>query len=53
MANPPDDNSPSKKELARWSVEELFKGAREVILVHNDEDYRLRVTSSGKLILTK
>lgn len=28
-------------------------GAREVILEHRGEQYRLRVTSNGKLILTK
>ncbi|GGC51719.1 hemin uptake protein HemP [Chelatococcus reniformis] len=32
---------------------ELFTDGREVIIVHNDERYRLRVTSKGKLILTK
>lgn len=31
----------------------LFKGAREVIIVHHQEEYRLRITRQGKLILTK
>lgn len=31
----------------------LLCGAREVIVEHRGEDYRLRVTSNGKLILTK
>lgn len=31
----------------------LFGDAREVILVHDGQEYRLRCTSSGKLILTK
>ena len=30
-----------------------MQGAREVILVHEGEDYLLRITKSGKLILTK
>ncbi len=31
----------------------LLAGRREAIIVHNGADYRLRVTSNGKLILTK
>ena len=31
----------------------LFGGSREIIIVHNGERYRLRVTQNGKLILTK
>lgn len=33
--------------------EELFIGARELVIKHADEDYRLRLTNQGKLILTK
>ena len=28
-------------------------GGREAILVHDGQDYRLRITANGKLILTK
>jgi hemin uptake protein HemP len=31
----------------------LFGSNREVIIVHRGEQYRLRVTQNGKLILTK
>jgi hemin uptake protein HemP len=31
----------------------LFGTAREVIIDHHGEEYRLRLTSQGKLILTK
>jgi hemin uptake protein HemP len=31
----------------------LFKGADEVRLLHRGQEYRLRVTKQGKLILTK
>lgn len=31
----------------------LFAGAREVVIVHGDERYRLRCTRSGKLLLNK
>ena len=39
---------PTRIELAS-----LLEGGREAIIVHNGEDYRLRVTANGKLILTK
>lgn len=32
---------------------ELFSGDREIIIVHGAENYRLRLTSQNKLILTK
>lgn len=32
---------------------ELFQGRREVWIEHGDDMYRLRLTSSGKLCLTK
>ncbi len=31
----------------------LLAGRREVILQHDGQEYRLRLTSNGKLILTK
>ncbi len=30
-----------------------MKGKREIIIQHGLEEYRLRITASGKLILTK
>lgn len=35
------------------SSEELFEGLQELIIIHADEEYRLRITASNKLILTK
>ena len=32
---------------------DILAGAREVIIEHRDECYRLRLTSMGKLILTR
>ena len=32
---------------------ELFRGEREIVIPHGPDDYRLRITSNGKLILTK
>lgn len=31
----------------------LFQGSQEILINHNGEPYRLRITKSGKLILTK
>lgn len=37
----------------RVDAAELFGGEREVLILHAGQAYRLRVTASGKLILTK
>ena len=37
----------------RLKVSELLAGQREAILEHSGQEYRLRITASGKLILTK
>lgn len=31
----------------------LFQGSQEILINHNGEPYRLRITKNGKLILTK
>ena len=33
--------------------EELFGAAREIMIRHNGQEYRLQVTRNGKLILIK
>jgi hemin uptake protein HemP len=35
------------------SSEALFAGRRELLIDHAGEEYRLRLTNQGKLILTK
>jgi hemin uptake protein HemP len=40
----------NKPEL---NTEQLFGTAREVVIVHKGEEYRLCITRNGKLILTK
>jgi len=40
-------------ERQRLNSDTLFGGAREVIIEHAGDEYRLRLTSQGKLILTK
>lgn len=46
----PDSAAPNRHRLK--SIE-IFSGAREVIIEHAGDEYRLRLTSQGKLILTK
>ena len=44
---------PAAKVPRTISSRDLMGGARLVIIRHEQEDYRLRVTAAGKLILTK
>ncbi|HEY0841409.1 hemin uptake protein HemP [Methylotenera sp.] len=49
-------NAPKLAQTApvkETTSEALFAGARELVIKHFGEDYRLRLTSQGKLILTK
>ncbi len=43
----------AKQPVRRIDVHDLLAGAREAVLLHQGEEYRLRLTSNGKLILTK
>ncbi|NVJ93144.1 MAG: hemin uptake protein HemP [Methylocystaceae bacterium] len=40
-------------EQNRIDSEQLFTDIRELIIVHNNEEYKLRITGNSKLILTK
>lgn len=40
-------------ELPRVDSRSLLGAGREVVIAHDGVDYRLRLTASGKLILTK
>ena len=56
---PADARSASKsssrtvRPSPRIAIETLLAGGREAILLHGQTEYRLRLTSNGKLILTK
>ncbi|HEX5539059.1 MAG TPA: hemin uptake protein HemP [Methylophilaceae bacterium] len=39
--------------VRRFSASGLFGKARELVIEHGGDEYRLRITHSGKLILTK
>jgi hemin uptake protein HemP len=43
----------SVPERRRVSSSELFGAQNEIVIDHHDDEYRLRITSNGKLILTK
>jgi hemin uptake protein HemP len=53
----PKEAQPSSPRPAttprRLKVSDLLDGEREAILEHGGQDYRLRITATGKLILTK
>jgi len=44
---------PDRPRLRRVCSAELFQGRQDVIIIHNEEEYHLRITRLGKLILTK
>jgi hemin uptake protein HemP len=52
-ANQPLQTIPPEGPPATFTSEELFRGTREIWIEHGGEQYRLRITSRGKLILTK
>jgi hemin uptake protein HemP len=43
----------STPERRRFSSRGLFGTQNEIVIDHHDDEYRLRITSNGKLILTK
>jgi hemin uptake protein HemP len=47
------DAAEKRSSLTRYLVSELMRGEREIILEHRGQDYRLRITEAGKLILSK
>jgi hemin uptake protein HemP len=48
-----EERDGAKATLPKLDVQTLLHGGREAILLHGTEQYRLRLTSNGKLILTK
>jgi hemin uptake protein HemP len=44
--------APSVKK-PRIESKHLFQGNSEIVIVHQKEEYNLRITRNGKLILTK
>jgi hemin uptake protein HemP len=48
-----DNSHAAPKRPVRVAVCEILQGGREAIIEHDGQDYRLRITANGKLILTK
>ena len=49
----PNPERPRPAGKPRLQAAALLAGSREVIIEHAGEEYRLRLTKNGKLILTK
>jgi len=47
------ERNASQDAPLRVPADTLMRGRRELIILHNADEYRLRITSNGKLILTK
>ncbi len=52
-ATPVTGQAPAAAEAPCWSSSQLLGGQREAHISHEGTTYRLRLTSLGKLILTK
>ncbi|MCZ7593750.1 MAG: hemin uptake protein HemP [Hyphomicrobium sp.] len=53
-AKPPAETAADTHDRrVRVLVSDILQGGREAILEHDGQDYRLRITANGKLILTK
>ena len=55
----PEPDAPRAEAAAAPSArravasDDLFQGLRELVILHRNDEYRLRITRAGKLILTK
>jgi hemin uptake protein HemP len=47
------DETTKKEGKVRWNSSDLLKGQAEVLIFHEGDEYRLRLTKNHKLILTK
>jgi hemin uptake protein HemP len=45
--------APRAPTKPRIDSHHLFQGNNEIVIVHQKEEYNLRITRNGKLILTK
>ena len=53
QAGRPAQEPAPMKPKKRLTSEALFDGGIELLILHAGEEYRLRITKNGKLILTK
>ena len=50
---PTDASTSTAARKPRIESQRLFQGNSEIVIVHREEEYSLRITKNGKLILTK
>ena len=50
---PSQQPNSAQSPVKRVAVRDLLGGGREAVLLHDGDEYSLRLTSNGKLILTK
>ncbi len=57
MIDDAGDSGPAREATSAASVRivssDLFRGRREIVIVHRGQEYRLHITKADKLILTK
>ena len=57
MSDDPGQAPMARETAGRAAVRigsaELFRGSREIVIVHRGQEYRLHITKADKLILTK
>ena len=52
-ATDPNDNTGPAPAACSITSQELMRGGRMLVIRHGTQVYRLQITASGKLILTK
>ena len=52
-STPPEGRLSSRRGEQALTTEELFGSRQEIVIVHQGDEYRLRITRNNKLILTK
>lgn len=52
-ADVPQVEEAANHSMVRIVSSEVFRGRREVVIVHHGTEYRLHITKSDKLLLTK
>lgn len=53
QAGPSGAGGRSDAPPERVPIDSILRGRQEVIIQHRNDEYRLRITSNGKLLLTK
>ncbi|MFD2206920.1 hemin uptake protein HemP [Kiloniella antarctica] len=51
--HPDSTSQDTQSQIPRISAQALMQSAREIVIEYQGNDYRLRITSNEKLILTK